>query len=324
VSVVRSCQAALNCSVALLMAAAVFAPLGCQRTPDPWQGSTRLRVVASIAPLYCFTAQIAEPDADVLCLLSAKGPHDFQPTTHDAKLLGTADVLIVNGLGLEEFLDKVVAQSGNRMLKVVKAGEAIPKDQLLEAEGVPHYHGTQLVVHRGTDPHVWLGTAESKLMVDAIAMALGEKAPAQAAAFRTRAEAVKQKLDRLAAQGKELKLDGGLVTFHDSFRYFGRSFGIPIAGVIRGVRGEEAAASQIVEQAREFRAKDVRLIGVEPQYPRRVAESLAREIGPERVRIIELDPLETAPLVDGHAHKVDRDWYFKQMERNLQNLRPRS
>lgn len=296
-------------------------PISCQKAPDPWNGTNKLRVVVSIAPLYCFTAQIAEPDAEVLCLLSTKGPHDFQPTTQDARLLSSADVLVVNGLGLEEFLDNMVRASGNRMLKVVKAGDAIPKDQLLEAEGVPHLHGTQMVVHRGTDPHAWLGIAEAKQMVDAIAAALADKAPGHAEGFRSRAEAVKKKLDALALQGKHVKLDGGLVTFHDSFRYFGRSFDIPIAGVIRGLRGEDVSGSALMEQAKEFKARNVRLIGVEPQYPRRVAESLAKEIGQDRVRLVELDPIETAPLVDGQTHKVDRDWYFKQMERNLKNLR---
>ncbi len=311
--------------VCLPLAALAFAIAGCEKPPnaDPWNGSKKLKVAVTIAPLYCFTAQIAEPEAEVLCLLSAKGPHDFQPTTFDAKLLSSADVFIANGLGLEEFLDQMIKSSGNRMLKVVKAGDAIPKDRLLEADGVPHYHGTQLVSHKGTDPHAWLGVAEAKQMAGAICDALCEKAPEHAAVFKSRTEELNKKLDALAEKGKDLKLAGGLVTFHDSFRYFGRSFTVPIAGTIRGVRGEEASGSEILKQAKEFRAKGVRLIGVEPQYPRRVAESLAKEIGPDQVRILELDPIETAPLLPGQTHKVDRDWYFKQMEENLGNLRGR-
>lgn len=308
----------------LLVAAAMGAGwAGCQKSggADPWNGTSKLRVVATIAPLYSLAAHIAEPEAEVLCLLSSKGPHDFQPTTADAKLLGSADVFIANGLGLEEFLDGMVRNAGNRKLKIVKAGDAIPKERLLEAEGVPHYHGTQLVVHKGTDPHVWLGVPEAKHMVGAIRDALCEKSPQHADLFKARSAELEKRLDALADQGKDLKLTGGLVTFHDSFRYFGRGFNVPIAGVIRGVRGEEAGGSAVLQQAKEFRAKNVRLIGVEPQYPRKVAESLAKEIGADLVRIIDLDPIETAPLVPGQAHKVDRDWYFKQMEQNLANLR---
>lgn len=299
---------------------------GCQKGPSTqvWKERGKLRVVASIAPLYCFTAHLAEPEGEVICLLSTKGPHDFMPTTHDAKLLSSADVFVVNGLGLEEFLDGMVRSSGNRQLKVVRAGDAIPKEELLEAEGVPHYHGTQLVVHKGTDPHAWLGIPEAKRMCQAICDALCEKSPEHAGTFKARLAALHGKLDAIQAAGKDLKLEGGLVTFHDSFRYFGRAFNLPIAGVIRGVRGEEGAGATVMQQAKEFRAKGVRVIGVEPQYPRKVAESLAKEIGPDKVRIIDLDPIETAPLVPGETHKVDRDWYFKQMEKNIANLRPRS
>ncbi len=304
----------VTCSLVLFCA-------GCPKaTEDPWKQTTKVKIVTSIAPLYCFTAQIAGPDAEVLCLLSTKGPHDYSPTTFDQKLIARADIFIVNGLGLEEFLEGMIHSSGNRRMKVVRAGEHIPKSQLLEAEGIPHYHGNQLVTHKGTDPHVWLGLEEAKHMVKAIQEALVEVDPTHAAGYKLRAATVLQKLEALKKHAAPPQQMGGLVTFHDSFRYFGRSFNVPIVGVIRGIRGEETSASAILEQAKEFKAKNVKLIGVEPQYPRSVAESLAEMIGKQNVRIIELDPIETAPLLEGQTHKIDPEWYFKQMEANLKQL----
>lgn len=294
---------------------------GCAREPSPWGEGRKLRVLTSIAPLFCFAAQIAEPEASVLCLLGTTGPHDYQPTSHDAKLLATADVFIVNGLGLEEFLDSMIAGSGNSKLRIVKAGDAIPKDRILISAGVPHYHGDKLVVHEGTDPHVWLGMDEAKAIVARIGDELAAKDPAHAEAYRTRQGEVLKRLDHLAEQGRDLKLPGGLVTFHDSFRYFARSFNIEIVGVIRGLRGEEISAGQLQEQTLEFRKKNVRFIGVEPQYPRRVAENLAKSIGADRVKLIDLDPLETGTPVPGRPHRLDPEEYFEKMERNLKNLK---
>lgn len=287
--------------------------------PDPWKGTTKLRIATSIAPLYCFAAHLAEPEGEVLCLLSSHGPHDYQPSAFDARLLSTADVFIVVGHGLEEFLDGMIRSSGNRSMKLVKAGEAVTNP--IEASGEPHFHGDQLVVHKGVDPHVWLGIQEARQMVAVIATALAERDPKYAELYRQRAQKLDERLVQLSEMGKELQLPGGLVTFHDSFRYFGRSFGIKIEGTIRGGRGEELSAAALAEQAREFKKKNVRLIGVEPQYPRAVAEKLANEIGRAEVRLVELDPIETAPLLPGETHKVDRDWYFKRMEQNLRNLR---
>ncbi|HMP60112.1 MAG TPA: metal ABC transporter substrate-binding protein, partial [Gemmatales bacterium] len=192
---------------------------------------------------------------------------------------------------------------------------------IIEAPGEPHYHGDHLVSHTGPDPHVWLGIAEARQMAAAIVTALAEKDAKHAALYRQRGQALDERLAKLGEQGRELKLAGGLVTFHDSFRYFGRSFGITIEGTIRNVRGEESSGAAMAEQAREFKKRNVKLIGVEPQYPRGVAESLAKDMGRDQVRLIELDPIETGPLLPGETHKIDRDWYFKQMEQNLKNLR---
>lgn len=305
-----------------LLTTTLIALPGCKTgggPPDPWKGTTKLRVATSIAPLFCFASQIAEPEAEVLCLLSSHGPHDYQPSAFDARLLATADVFIVVGHGLEEFLDGMIRSSGNRSMKLLKVGEAITDP--IEASGEPHYHGDQLVVHKGVDPHVWLGIQEARQIATAIATTLAERDPKHAQLYRQRAQKLDERLKQLGELGKELKLPGGLVTFHDSFRYFGRSFGIKIEGTIRGGRGEELSAAALAEQAREFKRKNVRLIGVEPQYPRAVAEKLANEIGRAEVRLVELDPIETAPLLPGETHKVDRDWYFKQMEQNIRNLR---
>jgi zinc transport system substrate-binding protein len=289
---------------------------------DPWGPKTgKKRVVASIVPLHCFAAQIAGDDADVRCLLTTKGPHDFHPSAHDARLIAGADLFLINGLGLEEFLEALIRSAGNRRILVVKTGERIPPGLLKQADGTPHYHGDKLVSHRGTDPHVWLGVPQACYQIEAIRDALCQLDPQHAEGYRRRAEALTQRLKQLQQQNRDLPdLGGGLVTFHHSFQYFGESFGIPIAGAIRGLRGELIGEAELIQQAAEFRKKDVRLIGVEPQYPRHVAENLARSIGPA-VQVIELDPIETGPQAADREFYVDPEWYFQRLQQNLDNIR---
>jgi ABC-type Zn uptake system ZnuABC Zn-binding protein ZnuA len=308
-------------AVVCLAAALLPFAAGCGKAADPWGGTTKPRVLTSIVPIHCLTACVAEPDAEVRCLLSGTGPHEFQSTPEDARMLSTADLFIVNGLGLEEFLHNLVRSAGNRKLKVVETAERIPPADRIEAEGLPHFHGDKLVVHKGTDPHVWLGVAEAKKQVEAIRDALKEVDPAHAAGYDQRAADVLARLDRLQAGAKDIRVPGGLATFHDSFRYFGRSFNIPIAGTIRGVKAEEISVAELTRQAAEFRAKGVRLISVEPQYPRKVAESLAEAMGRDKVRLVELDPIETGPNAGDRNHYVDKNYYFERMEANLANLR---
>jgi ABC-type Zn uptake system ZnuABC Zn-binding protein ZnuA len=295
---------------------------GCGTASDPWGPKTgKKRIVASIVPLHCFTALIAGDDADVRCLLTTKGPHDFQPSAHDARLVAGADLFITNGLGLEEFLESLIRSAGNRRLKVVKTGDRIPPALLKQADGTPHYHGDKLVSHKGTDPHVWLGIPQAIYQVEAIRDALCELDPPHADGYRQRASALIERLKKVQEENRGFpNLGGGLVTFHNSFQYFGESFGIPIAGAIRGLRGELIGEAELIQQAREFRMKEVKLIGVEPQYPKQVAENLARSIGGQ-VQVIELDPIETGPQATDREFYVDPEWYFQRLQRNLDNIR---
>lgn len=301
---------------------AMLAVPSCGRAPDPWGGTTKPRILTSIAPLHSFAANVAEPDAEVLCLLtSSTGPHEFQPTPNDARLLSTADLFVVNGLGLEEFIEPMIKSSGNRKVKIVRAGEHIPKERIIDSEG--HYHGT--VFHAGgSDPHVWLGIEEAKIQVQAIRDALIEIDPSHKAGYSDRAGKYLAQLDALKKSGEELKKTSiGLITSHDAFRYFARSFDLTIAGVIRGTHGEDSGSAELTRLRKlinDFLGKgNVVLIGVEPQYPRGVAENLAKDSGSGKVKIVELDPLETGN--GSREHHIDKDFYTRKMAENIDHLK---
>jgi zinc transport system substrate-binding protein len=294
---------------------------------DPWGNTPKKRVLTSITPMYCFAKTVAGDDAEVRCLMTTTGPHDFQPSIYDAKLLSSADLFVVNGFGLEEFLDSLVRSAGNGQLVVCKTAESIPEERIIIAPGMTHYHGDKLVTHKaGRDPHVWLGLEEAKCQVEAIREALTKIDPPHADGYRKRAEQFFDELAKLKVEAAELHANGAkpkLVTFHDSFRYFCRSFGIEVAGTIRGLRGEDISPSELSKQAREYREAGVRLISVEPQYPKKVAETLRDEMNCDwKVNLVELDPLETGPAAEGNSYIVrEPDYYLKQMRQNLANLK---
>jgi ABC-type Zn uptake system ZnuABC Zn-binding protein ZnuA len=288
-----------------------------------WKEKNKLKVLTTIVPLYCLTANIAGDDAEVLCLMTVHGPHDFQPTEQDTRLLSETDLFIANGLGLEDFLDGMLKNADNKRLKVVRAGNFIPVEMRIPADGKPHYHGDKLVTHTGADPHVWLGVEEAKYMVDGIASALADRDAKHAQGYQQRANETKQRLDKLQEFAKTIPQNkGGLVTFHDSFRYFGRSLHIDIVGTIRDVRGEhDISPAALREQAEEFKKKGVHVIGVEPQYPRGIAQNLAKEIDAAKTKLIDLDPLETGRALPGEPYKLDKNYYFEKMHENLLHLR---
>lgn len=299
---------------------------GCRHAVDPWDGQAGPpRVVVSFAPLYCFTRNVAGPDAGVLCLLINQGPHGYEANPRDAVLLHKADLFLVNGLGLDEsFADKLKNNADNPKLELVEVGEAVPESQLHRAaEEAGHDHGHH---HHGTlDPHVWLGLPEARLMVQRIRDELKKKDSAHAQGYDDRAAAYLKKLSDLEAYGKEkLQPKKGekrrLIAFHDSLYYFTRTFGLEVAGTVEKQPDVEPNAGEVGALVKLCKEQNVRVIAVEPQYPEKTsAQTLLHELhgkGVKDAAFVVVDPLETANPDD----LQNLDWYERKLRENIDNL----
>jgi zinc transport system substrate-binding protein len=310
---------------------------GCGTAKDPWQnvaGGPK-RVLVSFPPLYCFTKNVADSDVKVLSLLTTVGPHDFQVTPAAPAMLRTADLFLVNGLGLEPFVSKLVANAG-RKVEVVPIGEAVPKIQLLaigeedldhDKDHDPHGKEDKGHHHHGDyDPHVWLGLPEAICMVNRIRDELNRIDSVHQAGYTQRAEAYTRELRQLQAYGKKRlagKKNLGFIATHDSLRYFARSFEpeakLEIVGNIQVQPGVPVDGSHLKELAGLAKKKSVRVIAIEPQFSqaKTAAEALIREMGsPAGVQIIEIDPLETVPA----AVDLDAGTYIRKMKANIDAL----
>jgi ABC-type Zn uptake system ZnuABC Zn-binding protein ZnuA len=304
---------------------------GCGAPRSPWndvQGGSK-HVLVSFTPLYCFTKSVAGPDAKVLSLLTTVGPHDYQPSAADALTVRRADLFFINGLGLDEFVKKLVNNSGNRGLSIVEVGEAIPEKQLLNIDEDEHNHkaGEGHHHHGEHDPHVWLGLPEAVKMVNCIRDNLCRIDPDHEKGYTDRAKDYVKELEDLRKYGeKELgsKKNPRFIATHDSLRYFARSFDIKprleIVGNIQVRAGVSTDAAQLKELAALAKEKDVRVIAIEPQYVQAdtEAKALIREMGPQgtEARIIEIDPLETVP----HIEDLDGGYYIRKMKANIDAL----
>lgn len=324
---------------------AVLAVGGCKDTTDPgsaiWgtetkndDGTRKFRVLTTIVPLFCFTANIAEPYCEVRCLLTNRGAHGYESSIQDNRAVSTADLIIANGLGMDGFIRRLRDQSTNHKVKIIWTAEEIKDRGAKYIEGKPIDHGDH--VHPGgPDMHVWLGNAEAKLQCLVICDALCDLDPAHKEHYRRQTEIFLEQLDQLARDAEELKtLPGRIITFHDSFRYFARSYlGDPekrIAGVIAGQEGEEVGSRERARQIEDIISQEaeygrVRVIGVEPQYSERPARTLQTELnrkyGQDYVRIIKLDPLETAEPDPERPFYVKKSAYIDVVRGNIERLK---
>ncbi|MBC8003239.1 MAG: zinc ABC transporter substrate-binding protein [Opitutaceae bacterium] len=264
----------------------------------------KIRVVTTILPVYCFAKNIAGDLADVSSLLeSGVGPHDFQYKASDLSRLKQADIVVLNGLGLESWMQRALESSKptGRMRLVVEASSGLKSeliyhvtelqlggDMKKETKVHDHDHG-----HDMANPHTWLNPRLAMHAVTNILQAFQKADPGNAPRY---AENARQYLERLSTLDSELDTalkplrQKAFVVFHDAFPYFTSRYQLRMVGVIEEVPDVEPTLKYLSNLTKTIRKNGVKVIFAEPQFPVPLAKRIASDTG---VRLSELDPLET-------------------------------
>lgn len=296
-------------------AALVLASLACLGwfAPPGAAGGT-LRVLTTLPPLQSIAADIVGDHGRVENWLAGGGdPHDFQFTARDLRRLRETDVLIVNGLGLETWLQRALERAGKPpQLRVVEAAAGIPASALISGECAEHDHAGHAHQH-AVNPHVWLDPVLVQHLVTNIWRAVAAADPAHAAGYQRNAEDL---LGRLRALDEEFvrRLEPvrrqAFITYHDAFPYLVRRYQLRQVGVVEESAEVEPSARHLSALAATTRAEGVRVMFVEPGAPRRLAQRLADDLG---LKLAALDPLEKSIGAGPGAYEA-------AMRRNLDAL----
>lgn len=267
-------------------------------------GSAQDRViVTSFYPMYVFVQNVAKdvPGVTVKNMAdqSAGCLHDYQLQTSDMVLLEGADALVINGGGMEQFMDRVSALRPH--LPVIDASEGI--EMLCSGEDA---HGHE--AHEGHDhgdvpnAHVWLDPALAAVQVQRIADGLATADAQNAAAYQANAQAYigrLQALDEEIAQMLAPYAGSEIITFHEAFTYFAEAYGLHVAGLISHDNGEEPSTREIAATCDLVQELGVKALFIEPQYPAKSAQTIARETG---ASVYTLDPVVSG---DGSADSYE-------------------
>jgi zinc/manganese transport system substrate-binding protein len=239
----------------------------------PAQAET-LNVVASFTVLGDVVAKVGGEHVHVTNLVGPNGdPHEFEPSPADAKHLKAARVTFVSGEGLEGWMDRLITASGYKG-KPVTVSEGIAT-RTMEEDG-------QTV----TDPHVWNSPVNVKVWVANIEQALSAADPADAASFKTNAEAYLKTLEGLDAYAHS-KFDHvsadrrKVLTSHDAFGYFGREYGISFLAPLGLSTETEASAAQVAKLIEQIKAEGVKTYFLENSNDPRLVKQIAKATGAE-------------------------------------------
>ena len=286
-----------------LLASLCLLLTGCGGTNTAGGGKDgSFHIVTSFYPMYVATINITQ-GVDGVTVTNMTKPqtgclHDYQLMTEDMKTLEKADAFVINGAGMESFLDKVVEQQKN--LKIIDASKGI---ELLK-------DGDE------ENPHVWLSVTDAILQVKNIAEQLKAADPKHADAYEKNAAAYIKKLEALKAE-MHAELDTvpnkDIVTFHEAFPYFAKEFGLNIISVVEREPGTEPTPAELQETIEQVKKLPVKVLFTEPQYSPSAAETIARETG---AKIYTLDP-----VVTGEANDEAINAYIDTMKKNMKTLK---
>jgi ABC-type Zn uptake system ZnuABC Zn-binding protein ZnuA len=201
------------------------------------------------------------------------GPEDYEPKPDDARKLANAKLIVSNGVGLDDFLDRLLA-----------SGTGGQTPQLVLGDGIP-----TLTENGEQNPHFWLDPSLVKqYYLPKIAAKLTDVDPTGKATSDANARTYGVTLDSLDAELKAQistipEANRKLVTFHDAFPYFARHFGFELVGVILENVGQEPTAAELAALVDKVKATGVKAVFSEAQFSPKLSETLAQEAGISQV-----------------------------------------
>ncbi|MCC5647395.1 metal ABC transporter substrate-binding protein [Nostoc sp. CHAB 5824] len=280
-------------------------------TPIAQSGKTK--VVTTFLPIYLFTKAVTGNVADVEILVPpGTEVHEYQATPENVKAIATANVLVKNGLGLEEFLENTVKNAQNSKLTEIDASKSIkPLNEIspvvkTDKEEEDHDHE-----HAQGNPHVWLDPVLAKQQVTNIRDGLIAADPANKAIYEANAAAYIKELESLNSEFQQTLQKTPsctFITFHDAFPYLAKRYNLKQVAVVQ-IPEDQLSPTDVQNAVNAVKQYNVKALFSEPGVDNKLLTSLSKDL---KLTLQTLDSLETG--------ETDPQHYFKAMKANLQTL----
>lgn len=297
--------------IAVALAVAVLALSACDRsTVIIGPNGKSLVLVTTTTTVFADMVQQVGGSFVLATSLVPKGGdvHTFEPKPADVTTVAKSGLLVMNGLGLDDWLSKAITNASADGTPLLKLAENLPDVTLLPGEDP----GTQ-------NPHLWMDVKYGELYVDRIEAALAKVDPTHAADFQTQAAAYKTRLEALDASVRQRiatipEANRKLVAFHDAFPYFAREYGITIVGVAVEAPGQDPSAGYTANLITAIRTAGVKAIFAESQFPTKLVDQLAAETGATVVANLFDDTLGDPPVT---SYEAVIEWDTDQLVKAL-------
>lgn len=261
----------------------------CSCTTPPITNDNIL-LVTSFYPIYIFTLNIVDgiEEINVSCMAEQNTGclHDYQILSRDAKLIADADVFIINGAGMEAFLEDVYTSNEN--LRVVDSSEGV---RLIENCDEHHEEESHHDHNHSVNSHIWMSPENAKIQVENIAEGLVSFYPQYKSEIEENKNDYINRLtelsEELSEKAKALKNEN-IITFHESYDYLASEYGFNVVATVESHEGAQVSAKGLAQLVDIIEKHNVNVLFIEPDYKGSSAEILSNETG---ARILTLNPV---------------------------------
>lgn len=282
---------------ALVLAASVIAACaGPSGSSGPTIGDDGRIQVVTTSSVFADLVRNVGGDRVTVTSLVPKGldVHTYQVTPADLRAVASADLFVMNGLGLDDWLEKTIRSAGNDV-PLLKLGVDLPGVALLPGD-----------TRETQNPHLWMDVSNAILYANRIAAALQTADPAHGSAIAATTAAYEQRLMDLDGWVRDQTAtipvaDRRFVLFHDALPYFARAYGLTIVGVAVEAPGQDPSAGEIAALIDRIRETGVKAIFSEAQFPTALVDQIARETGARVVANLYDDTLGDDPVTSYEA-----------------------
>jgi zinc/manganese transport system substrate-binding protein len=280
--------------------------MGCVATPG--QNSRSPKIMATFLPMYLLTKGVTGSEGQVDLLVPPNlTVHNYQASPNNVRSLAEANVLVKNGLGMEEFLDQLITNAGNTQLQQINTSQGI--ETLKEEED--HHDENHDHSHEEGNPHVWLDPVLAQQQVINIRDGLIAIDPENTQTYQANAAAYLDQLKQLDQQFKtRLSSVKGcrFIAFHDAYPYLAKRYGLQQMAVVE-LPEDSLSPRDIQRVINATKEYNVKALLSETGVSDSRLQQIANDTG---LPVKALDPIETGSL--------DPQYYFTAMQKNLETL----
>jgi ABC-type Zn uptake system ZnuABC Zn-binding protein ZnuA len=253
----------------------------------------RLRIATTVAPITSIVESIVGDRAEVEGIVpEGTNSHTFEPKPSVAELLSRADVVYLNGLGLEEPTRRLAEENRKRGAAIVELGpRTIPPDRYIYDFSFPRAEGRP-------NPHLWTDPTLARRYAEIVTDDVSRRDPPNAAYYKDNYGAFASMVDELDAAMRTAFATvpkRELLTYHDAYAYFARTYGWKVIGAIQVSSFEDPTPRELARLIGQVRRERVPAIFGSEIFPSPVLEQIAKETGAEYVDDLRDDDLPGRP-----------------------------